>query len=174
LGRLLPQFDARLSKWRQRKGEGHPTEECPAKVRESNLEKFGCVPEHCNASGQMPCNLPCLVATHYDSDVTHHDSRGHEADEKPEVTVIYPEHLCDKFADRVRVGEKWRRASRSLANLALVILFLCFRMCSAVDSALGQFGLQGSLSLGRQLFRILGQLQEFFVGFCLLRSGEFL
>jgi len=50
-------------------------------------------------SGKVARNLPSLVATYDDCEVTHHDGRGNEPDEKPKVPVINAENLRYKFAD---------------------------------------------------------------------------
>jgi hypothetical protein len=76
-----------------------PTDKKSDKVYEPNLKNLGFVPEEFKASGKAACNLPSLVATYDNREVTHHDSRGNEPDEKPKVGVINAENIRYKFTD---------------------------------------------------------------------------
>jgi hypothetical protein len=130
------------------------------------------VTEKFKAAGKVACNLLSFVPTHKDCDVTNHDRWGDELDKEPEVAVINAENLPHKFTDRLRLTEKRRPATPLRAKLDLAVFFLPVQVCATVDSALGQFTFESSVGFGRQLFWTPHQLEEFFVGFRLVRNGK--
>src|ERR1700685_4314248 len=92
----------------KRERESHPTDKISSRLCQPNFAKLSSM-LHDFRNGdpkKLACNLPCLINTDADCEVSHHNGRSDELNEKPELVTINTEHFLHKFSDSTGV---WRK-----------------------------------------------------------------